>query len=211
MPVPEDLNLVFMPREFQYAGDTFDARYHFIGPSRRTDSAAGWEPPTGDRRLLFISLGTTFNSNPGFFRSCFEAFGDTDWNVVMAIGTKVTAADLGTVPDNFDVRPFFPQQAVLEHAAAFVTHAGMNSVMEGAWHQVPMAAVPQMPEQAANARRISQLDLGTIVGDGGLREAVDAVADDPKIKAGLVAGRRAIDNAGGADAGVDAIEKYLLR
>jgi MGT family glycosyltransferase len=42
---PPSLNICFIPRDFQPAGDTFDARFHFVGPSlgERADAEA-WQP-----------------------------------------------------------------------------------------------------------------------------------------------------------------------
>ena len=213
-PVPEDLNIVFVPREFQYAGETFDDHYAFIGPSLGGREAAGdeWQPPAPGTRLLFISLGTAMNNNPEFFSLCFEAFGGTDWQVAMSVGDQVR---LDNAPANFDVRPFFPQPAVLQHATAFVTHSGMNSTMESLYYEVPMVSAPQMPEQAANARRVEELGLGRRLSAdltaAALREAVDAVANDPKTRTNLADMARTIGKAGGAPAGADAIEGFLAK
>jgi UDP:flavonoid glycosyltransferase YjiC (YdhE family) len=46
-----------------------------------------------------------------------------------------------------------PQVAVLRHARVFVAHAGMGGTMEGLHFEVPVAALPQMAEQRANADR----------------------------------------------------------
>lgn len=46
---------------------------------------------------------------------------------------------------------------MLRHARAFVTHAGMNSIMEALCHEVPLVMVPRTPEQAANADRVHSL------------------------------------------------------
>src|SRR5689334_7533702 len=41
------LNLVFIPREFQIAGETFDDRFHFVGPAVGARvPTSDWEPPS---------------------------------------------------------------------------------------------------------------------------------------------------------------------
>jgi hypothetical protein len=40
MDVTEAVNLVFIPREFQPAGDSFDDRFHFLGAPRRCPNRA---------------------------------------------------------------------------------------------------------------------------------------------------------------------------
>ena len=151
---PEPLNLVFLPRAFQIAGETFDERYVFAGPSITPRPTAGrWAPAPGDRRPhLFISLGTVFSNWPEFFRTCYAAFGDTRWHVLMSTSTQVDAATLGEPPGNFTVAPHFPQLELLPHMQAFVTHSGMNSTMEALHFGVPMVSIPQMPEQSVTSR-----------------------------------------------------------
>ena len=208
------LTLVFLPREFQIAGDTFDDSYRFIGPSVGARADRGrWEPPHGDTPVLLISLGTAFNNRPEFFASCVAAFGDTPWQVVMAVGDHIDPAVLGSIPANIEVAPDVPQLAVLRHATAFVSHAGMGSTMEALYHQVPLIAVPQVREQAVNARRLEELGLGRRLPSSTptahqLRAAVDQVATDPVIRHRLAEMKRVLDAAGGAVAGADAIEEY---
>ncbi|MFD8543097.1 macrolide family glycosyltransferase [Streptomyces sp. NPDC059649] len=214
MDVTEKLNLVFIPREFQPAGDTFDARFHFIGPSlgsREQDEP--WSPADPDAPVLFISLGTVFNDRPEFYRACIEAFGQGPYQVAMTVG-NVDLAELGDIPPTIDVRPHFPQLAVLRHADAFVSHTGMNSTMEALYYGVGLIAVPQMPEQAANAGRVQELGLGerldaASVTAESLRAAVTRVATDPTVRANLDRMRKVVRESGGAARGADVIEDYL--
>ena len=129
-------------------------------PGRREDDP-GWLPAADGRPALFISLGTAFNDRPAFFRMCLPAFGDGVWQVAMAVGDRVDTGALGPVPGNIEVRPYFPQLAVLRHSDVFVSHAGMNSTMESLFNAVPLVTVPQMPEQEANAHRVEELGLGS--------------------------------------------------
>lgn len=209
---PAPFNIVFLPREFQPMGATFDDRFRFVGPSvggRDTDGE--WERE-GTGPLLFISLGTTpLNRRPDFFRMCLDAFGGSEWNVAMAVGDQTSLADLGTIAPNVRVRPFFPQLQVLRRTAVFITHAGMNSTMEALYYAVPMVAVPQQPEQAATARRLEELGLGRRlapedVGSDALRAAVTAVHTDEQVRRNLAAMRDVARSAGGAVAAADAIE-----
>jgi MGT family glycosyltransferase len=213
---PASLNICFIPREFQPAGETFGASFHFVGPSpgpRSTEES--WQPRAQDRPLVFISLGTTpLNDRPDFFRMCLEAFAGTDWQVAMAIGDRITESELGEIPGNVEVRPFFPQIDVLRHADVFLSHTGMNSTMEALYFEVPIVAFPLQPEQEANARRVQDLGLGRrlpadALSPGLIRTVIADVSNDQEIRRNLETMGRRVRSAGGATAAVDAIEQFM--
>lgn len=210
---PASLNIVFIPRQFQYYGETFGDEYVFVGPSdyERIESA-DWIPPSG--RTVYIALGTMLNDRPEFYRLCIDAFADTDWQVAMAIGDRVDRAELGDISGNFDVRPYFSQLKVLNYADVFVTHAGMNSAMEAVLNEVPTVCVPQMPEQAANARRLTELGLGTLLTDltaANLLHAVNELNASESTRANLTEMAKHFRAAGGATAAADTIEQLSRR
>lgn len=214
LDVTESLNLVFVPRAFQPEGDSFDARFRFLGPvlGSRTGERS-WEPPAAPDPVLYVSLGSIFTDHPGFYRMCLDAFGDSHWRVAMVVGAT-DPAELGPLPENVDARPWFPQLTVLGRASGFITHAGMGSTMEALHHGVPMLALPQMPEQAVNADRVVELGLGRRLDPDSLsaetlRQEVDEITSDPTVRSGLDRMRAHIREAGGAAGGADAIEKHL--
>lgn len=212
---PAPLNLVFIPKEFQMAAETFDERFAFVGPSvGGRESREQWEPAEADRPVLFISLGTVFHDRPEFYRTCLEAFADSDWQVAMSVGNAVDPADLGELPDNFEVRTSFPQTAVLRRASAFLSHAGMNSTMESLYYGVPLVGVPQMPEQEMNSRRAEELGVGrrlesTEIDAALLRKTVDEIAADASVRTHLDDLQRTLRSYGGPVAAADALEAHL--
>src|SRR5919112_1419278 len=149
----EALNIVTLPRAFQPDADALDERYVFVGPSisPRGDASGFPLDQLAGNPTLYVSLGTVFNANPEFFDSCFDAFAGSAWQVVLSVGARAEPSSLDRIPDNFLVRPHVPQLEVLEHTDVFVTHGGMNSVMEAVYYGVPMVVVPQQPEQAMTA------------------------------------------------------------
>ncbi|WP_433872944.1 macrolide family glycosyltransferase [Saccharopolyspora sp. CA-218241] len=207
------LNLVFVPREFQVAGETFGEAFRFLGPAlpRRARPDA-WSPPTGDP-LVLVSLGTVFNDRPDLLGVCLEAFGGTPWHVVMATGR---AAPPGAVPPNVEVHRQVPQLEVLRHAAAFVSHTGMGSTMEALLHGVPVVSVPQTPEQALNGRRAAELGLGRALDTESLtaaelRAAVEQVVADPVLRSTLDRWRDRLRSVDAGARGADALEEFLAR
>jgi MGT family glycosyltransferase len=157
-----DLTLVYTSKLFHPFASTFDNSVKFVGPSilpRPEAPAFPFEQLSGDP-LIYISLGTLFTQHLAFFRTCLEALSQSPYQVVMAIGDRVSRADLGTMPANAIVREFVPQLDILQHAALFITHGGMNSASEGLYYGVPLLVVPQAQDQFYVGKRVAKLKAG---------------------------------------------------
>jgi MGT family glycosyltransferase len=212
----EMLNIVTLPRSFQPDADALDERYVFVGPSISPRSDASEFPldRLAVNPTLYVSLGTIFNANPEFFDTCFDAFGEGDWQVVLSVGTRMDPSTLVRIPDNFLVRSHVPQLEVLEHTGVFVTHGGMNSVMEAIYYGVPMVVVPQQPEQAMTAARVAELELGVALEPGqatagALRDAVNTISSDAGgYRSRLAHMQQAARDAGGYLRAADAIQHF---
>jgi MGT family glycosyltransferase len=208
------LNIVYTSRYFQPCAETFDDRYQFVGPSMGSRAEAPdfpWDQIA--QPVVYISLGTLFNQEAGFYRDCFQAFGGQDFQVVLSVGANVSRESLGPAPGNFIVRAHVPQLDVLTRTAAFVTHGGMNSVCESLNHGVPMLVVPQMSEQAIIGRRVEEVGAGLYLAKDAvtperLREAVQRLLceDAFRRRAGIV--RESFAGAGGVARAADAIVRY---
>lgn len=204
--------IVTVPQSFQPRGETF-SDHDFVGPIIADRSFQGqWKAPEQELPVVLVSLGTAYNNRPEFFRMVAESARGRPWHVVLAVGEHVGTEDLGEVPPNVEVHPRVPQLAVLDHAKAFVTHAGMGSTLESLALQVPMIAIPQMAEQRANADRIRDLGLGETldpraITPDALWSAIDRVAHDPQIARRLTDISAEIEASGGARAGADVIER----
>lgn len=203
--------IAFYPRAFQYEGEKFDGSYAFVGPCVRPRPATpAWRPP-GAAPVLLVTLGTIFNRNLDFYRTCLSAFVDTDWHVVLVVGERTDPAELGPRPPNVEIHQFAPQLDILAHARLLVCHAGMGGTMEALRLGVPLLAAPQTLEQEANAARIGELALGARIDTADLspawlRESVERVAGDAAVAAAVAAMRHEIAAAGGAPRAADVIE-----
>jgi MGT family glycosyltransferase len=211
------LNIVYTSRFFQPCAETFDEQFHFIGPmtSRTQSGSFPWdevERPV----IVYVSLGTLYNANLEFFRTCFAAFEGEDVQVIMSIGNGVSTDDLGVPPSNVIVKHHVPQLDVLQRASAFVTHGGMNSVSESIAHGVPVLVVPQMGEQAIIGRRVEELGAGIYLANDRvtadvLRASVRQLLTDSRFRrqAGVI--RESFEKAGGVARGADAIVAFAHR
>lgn len=211
----ELLNIAFFPRAFQPGGETFGERFEFVGPSitiQRHHTDFPWHQ-LDPQRMLYISLGTIFNYRADFFNLCFAALKDLPWQVVLSYGTRLDLASLDPVPQNFLVAPYVPQLEVLSYAQVFVTHGGMNSVMESFYYGVPMVIVPQIPEQASTARRVQELGLGLALSPRELngqtlRDSVMHVAQDRTHHERLQEMRHIAHDAGGYKKAADVLMRF---
>ncbi len=146
--------IVYTSKLFQPCADTFSERYRFIGPSIRPVT----EPVLKTaEKTVYISMGTV-NQNREFYRNCIHVLGQTDWQVIISMGTNTEHFD--RLPGNIQIHESVDQMAVLSIADAFITHCGMNSASEGLYFQVPLVLFPQTPEQGAVARRAEELGAG---------------------------------------------------
>ena len=195
--------VVYTSRYFQPCADTFSGKYHFIGPSIRPVR----EPfvKKADKRV-YISMGTV-NQNREFYRSCIGAFGKTDYQVIISMGTNTDHFD--AVPDNIEIYQSVDQIAVLEKADAFITHCGMNSASEGLYFGVPLVLFPQTSEQDAVARRVEELGAGirlTSIREEDILGAVTRVIEEKQFRQGAEKVAESFRNSGGIPEAVAFIE-----
>ncbi|MEQ3550231.1 macrolide family glycosyltransferase [Pseudonocardia nematodicida] len=206
---------VLVPRALQPNADEVDAaRYTFVGPALDTRAHQD-EWPTPERPVVLVSLGSAYSAPPSFYRACLDAFADLDRDVVVKTGPLVDPDDLGPVPRNASVHRWVPQLALLEHASAFVTHAGMGGCSEGLWHGVPMVAVPQAVDQFGNADRLVELGVARRLDVDAtaetLRATVTALESDEDVAARSAALRAELRASGGAAGAADLIEEAAAR
>ncbi|MFD3257570.1 nucleotide disphospho-sugar-binding domain-containing protein [Paenibacillus lentus] len=206
----EPLMLAPIPREFQPDSEYLEDAFEFIGP-KVVDRGMETEFPLEEiagHPTIYISLGSVIN-NPRFYELCIEAFAGTPWKVVM-----VSKTPLEKVPANFLVSPFAPQLKILQQADLFISHGGMNSVMESLWYGVPLLMVPQSSDQPLVAARAQQLNLGRkleleTITPSRLLESAEEVLADPVIRKSVQEMQRILHHGGGSKRGADVLQQYF--
>jgi MGT family glycosyltransferase len=212
----QPLNIVFTSREFQIGGDVFDESYRFVGPSvsGRVEEFSVDLP--GDDPLIYISLGTMYNDELGFYGDCISAFGNRPFRVVMAVGQRLDAAKLPPLPANFLMLPHVPQVAVLRQADLFITHGGINSAHEAMWHGVPMIVFPQTADHHVVAGQVQLAGAGVVldrarVTPEKLAGLTAVVLGDSRFARGSARVGESLRAAGGAVHAVDQIVAFQAR
>lgn len=205
--------IVYTSPEFQPCAETFSEKYLFVGPSIREEQAAGRrdrENQEGERKQVYISLGTVNNDKCGFYQNCMAALRDMPIDVVISVGEMLELEKLGKIPGNMRVERYVNQIEVLQNTDVFLTHCGMNSVSEALYFRVPLVLFPQTAEQQSVAARVHELGAGVYLkaaDAGAVREAVAAVLEEPayRRKAGEIA--ESFYRCGGAAAAAEKIER----
>jgi zeaxanthin glucosyltransferase len=168
------LQLAQQPAWFEFPRDDLPSCFHFTGPfhlpGRDDDVAFPWHRLDG-RPIVYASMGTLQNGVERVFRALADAVAGLEAQLVIALGGSDLGEDRadGTVAfapelagDPIVVR-FAPQLALLERAAVAVTHAGLNSALEGLAAGVPMLALPVTNDQPGVAARLEHCGAARVL------------------------------------------------
>lgn len=168
-------------------------------PDRFRDAAAAgdagplpdWWAGSADP-LVYVSFGSVAASLglfPDFYRGVVDALADLPVRSLLTLGRGPDPADLGPLPPSVHVEPWFPQEAVMPHAAAMVGHGGLGTTLAGLAGGVPQVVLPLFADQLYNAERVAAIGAGTALpmgpeGLGGLTAAVRDLLADGSARAG---------------------------
>jgi MGT family glycosyltransferase len=227
-PARGGLNIGLFPRDFQPGNAGVDDTFRFVGPTIDVPASSGLPASIGDIALdtlapgpvVYISLGTLHLGSPDFFRQCFEAFTDVPARFVLSVGQQVDIQTLGDIPSNCIVRQSVPQLEVLGHAAVFVTHGGMNSVLEGLWCGVPLVVIPQHFEQLTIGLNVAAHGAGIVLREhvagkrmtaARLRGGLQRILADSRFREAASAEQKSLRQTHGFVQAADEIQAYVAR
>ncbi|QYC42717.1 Oleandomycin glycosyltransferase [Nonomuraea coxensis DSM 45129] len=213
----QDSNLVALPRSFQYAGETFDERFTFVGPclgERRF--LEEWRPPGDGLPVALLSFGSVGTTRPELLRTCAQALAELPWRTVVTLADGTDPAVLGPLPPTVEPRRRVSHLSVLRHASVAVTHGGLGTAMEALHRGCPLVVVPTTAMDGPVARRVAELGLGRALDPAGLTaaevaERVLAVAADPAARRAAAAMSADIRASGGAARAADLLERLPSR
>jgi MGT family glycosyltransferase len=197
--------IVYTSKEFQPMSETFSDKYAFVGPSIMGVEA---EELKGERRTVYISLGTVLNKSDNFYINCIKALKDCEVDVIMSVGENTELSDLGEIPANFEVKAKVDQIKVLNKSDVFLTHCGMNSVNESLYYGVPMVLFPQHGEEAMVAKRTKELGAGLMLKGNKpnhIKNAIEQILADATYKENANKISKSFRIAGGAKKAADVI------
>jgi len=167
--------------------DRLPAGHAFLGSLVRDealdDDAAAWLARDAERPLVVVSFGTFLSARADVLALVATALRAMDLRVALATGSADPVA-LGSLSDDWLVRPFLPQVALVRRAALAITHAGNNGVTEALDAGVPLLVLPFSTDQFAVAADLERVGLGRVVDPNavtatGIRDAVTDLLDGP--------------------------------
>lgn len=209
------LNLVYTSRHFVKHPDAYNDTFKFIGvPTDSVDNTEMLTAQKSNSKILYISLGTTFNvSNTNLYTLFFDALGDLDITVYMS-AFKINATQL-IGPKNFIIREYFPQKEILRKATLAITNCGLNSTSEMILSGVPFISVPLSVDQPYLAKRYKEFGVTEIlnkneISSDKIRTLVRKMITDSKYYKNVKALAHLLKRSDGISNGVEEIHNYVL-
>jgi zeaxanthin glucosyltransferase len=206
-----------LPQALEFATTTRPPNLHYTGPfvddQQRPPFAFPWHRLDG-RPLVYASLGTLQNGSEEAFRIIAEACTGLDAQLVLSLGGGLNPSRLGALPGDPVVVSYAPQLQLLQRAAAVITHAGLNTVLESLAEGVPLVAVPLGNDQPGVAARIAAHGAGIVIprrklNVSRLRSATQSILKDPQYRAAACRLQTAMQQVNALETAADIIEDTL--
>ena len=150
--------LVLVPEQLELPGYYRDAALHYLPPPMELVNVP--RPVMGRRRrlLAFCAFGSQLQNYElaelrDRAQSLIDAFALLP-DFFVALQAPARLHHSLRLHRRVEVRPTWPQRALLQEAALFVTHCGLNSMLEAARCGVPMVTQPLRWDQPGNAVRL---------------------------------------------------------
>jgi MGT family glycosyltransferase len=174
-----------LPAALEFEVDTRLPILHYTGPfvdaQQRPKVDFDWSRLDG-RPLIYASLGTLQNGSDEVFRTIAEACAGLPAQLVLSLGGGLDPERLGSLPGDPILVNYAPQLDLVKRAAAVITHAGLNTVLESLAEGVPLVCIPLGNDQPGVAARVAARGAGVVIPRRSLsvkrlRSAVNAVLE----------------------------------
>lgn len=132
-PVSSLAQIAQLPKFLDLPRQTLPDSFHYAGPfahPQETTVSFPYERLDG-RPVVYASLGTLVNGKYALLRSIAEACAVMGFQAVMPIGVGGDVNEFADLPGNPVVVEFAPQRDLLSRAELLITHAGLNTVLDG--------------------------------------------------------------------------------
>ena len=156
-------------REYDYNRSDLPPQVHYVGPSV-WDRPSDWEVPSWlaniqpNTPLVYVTLGTVFNTRLSVFRKIIRALGQLDVFGLVVTGPGCPPDIFSAVPSNVRIESYIPQTALQAEPrtrpALIVSHGGVNTVLTALSDGIPLLCIPLGADQPDNAQRCVDAGAG---------------------------------------------------
>jgi MGT family glycosyltransferase len=203
-------------KEIDFARKTDDPLLHYVGPYQRhvrREIPFPHEKLDG-RPMIYASFGTAKGDVTAQFETIAAACADLSVQLVISLGGAQVNEAYARFPGNPIVVRYAPQLQLLSRAAVFITHGGVNSVMEGLSQGVPLVVVPQHGDQFGMGARVAYHRAGIALHAKSLtaaavRNSIERLAAEPVYRASALRMKEATARCNGAAEAADIIEAVV--
>lgn len=190
----------------------------FVGgmPTPPQGDPPGWLadiPP--EMPLAFVTLGTTFTGDYGFYAWAAQAAARAGLLPIVAVGWNPIPPEekqklVAALPKGARLVNFAPLDHVLPRCRLMIHHGGMGTTHAAVVHSVMQIVVPHAADQRGNAVRVAQAKVGfnltaIDVRRGGLLQGAQALLSDPWVAENARAVAAEFAALGGPRAAADAL------
>ncbi|MBV9660823.1 MAG: glycosyltransferase family 1 protein [Acidimicrobiales bacterium] len=116
-----------------------------------------------DSKVVYVTLGTFFNSNVEVFRTVLEALEGEDLELVVTVGANNDPATLGPFQGKTRVERYIPQAELLPRCSVVVHHGGSGTMFGALAHGLPQVILPQGADNFLNAQHVEGAGVGLAI------------------------------------------------
>ena len=206
-----------LPHALEFTTASTPTNLHYTGPFVDKQQRPAVDFPWHDSTAALSStpLSAPYRTVPKtIFRTIAEACTGLNLQLVLSLGGGLDPTRLAALPGDPIVVSYAPQLQLLKRAAAVITHAGLNTVLESLAEGVPLVALPLGNDQPGVAARVAAKGAGIVIPRRKitaerLRTAVRSVLEDTHYRSAARDLQTAIQQIDGLETAADIIEDTL--
>lgn len=152
--------------------------FHYVGPItwRSNLELPSWlKELDSSRPILYFTMGSTGLEQA--FKVGIEALKNSDYQVILTLGGRLTIEDFPEVTDNLYLAQYGPGDEFTRMADVVICHAGNGTIYQVLNAGKPIVAMPFTVDQQWQAKRLTELGLGVQVKDFTTTSLMDAVSE----------------------------------
>ena len=136
--------------------------------------------------VIVLTFGSAFRDIPHeMMMKMLTVFRKVKYDVIL----RHTGAKPDSLPSNMHIMQWLPQNDILRHPMTklFITHVGLNGLLEAIYHGVPMLMMPLSSDQFGNAQKAEAKGYGIILDSNlftpkDLEEAINNLMENPTFR-----------------------------